>query len=201
MTPRPSRAPTRLPAVIRLVAFLALAAVSAAAQPREPAAETRFHDGARLFAEGDVEAAARAVDAGLAEAPADARLRALRELLRQEQESDGGGGPQPDEPQSGDDPSEPPPGDGQGDADAPPNPGESPDPTQPPDEGGSAPDDGASQTPPPADGAGGQPGDARAPMSRAEAEALLDAVGGDERLLLRRQRLRSGGAVRPERDW
>jgi|GEM_PF-4338673 len=186
--------------MIRLV-VLALLAGPVASQPRagEPAAETRFHDGARLYAEGDVEAAVRAVDAGLAEAPADARLRALRELLRQQQEpSDGGGGQQPDDPQDGDDPSESPPDEGQGDNEAPPNPGDSPEQT-PPQDGGTG------GTSPPADGAGTPPGDAsdatRAPMSRAEAEALLDAVGGDERLLLRRQRLRGGGVVRPERDW
>lgn len=177
-----------------LLLLLALAlALPAAAQPRagEPAAETRFHDGARLFADGDVEGAISAVDAGLAEAPADARLRALRELLRQQQESSGGGGPQPEDPQDGDDPQETPPDDGQGDGETPPNPGPPEGPPQ---------DDGPGDTPP-TDGTGPPPGETRGAMSRAEAEALLDAVGGDERLLLRRQRLRGGGAVRPERDW
>lgn len=165
-----------------LVLILAL---SVQAQPRggaEPPAAARFHDGARLYVDGDLDAAAAAVDAGLAEAPSDARLRALRELIRQQQPP-GGGGEQPDAPDAAGDDAPP----DEGDSDAPPD---------------DAPSDGegdAAPSPPAAPG-GGAPG-RDASMSRAEAEALLDAVGGDERLLLRQLRRPPTAGPRPERDW
>ena len=38
-------------------------------------------------------------------------------------------------------------------------------------------------------------------MSRAQAERILDAVGGDERLLLRELRPKSSGGRRSDKDW
>ncbi len=162
----------------------------------EAPAVTAYHAGARQFIDGDIEGAASTVDAALAETPQDARLRALRELIRQQQEGGGGGGDNPDE------------------SDA-----QNPDQNAPPDkpsagdEGDQESQRGAGDQPqdPPADGPGnapsGQPSDGGGAsgrpqaMSRAEAEALLDAVGGEERLLLRQLRREALPGPRPERDW
>lgn len=154
----------------------------------EPPAVARYHEGAQLYVDGDLEAAAQAVDAGLAEAPADARLRALRELIRQ-QDQNGGGGQRPDDSDAQDETD-----DGTPEPQGGPN-----EPEQaPPDD---APGDTPNGTPPPGGegdaGSGSQP----AGMSRAEAEALLDAVGGDEKLLLRDLRRTPSTSRRPERDW
>jgi hypothetical protein len=177
-----------------LVALLAVP-LAAGAQSGPLAGEapavTAYHAGARQFIDGDIGAAAATVDAALAATPQDARLRALRELIRQQQ-NDGGGGEQPDDSDS----SRP-------DENAPPDPsaGDQNEPESPDSGPGDEPNDAPGTQPPgqPSDG-GASPGRPQG-MSRAEAEALLDAVGGDERLLLRQLRREASPGPRPERDW
>ena len=175
----------------------------------------KYHEGAQAFIAGDVPAASAAVRAGLRAAPGDERLQKLRDLIEQEQEEQDqrrGGqqdqdaqnqdteGQRDDEGQSG----------GQG-QDRPPE----------EEEPGAGRDRTDTETTPPGDagedrdgpegdgrsvGEGGPtpPGGEAVPegqMSRAQAERILDAVGGDERLLLRELRRSQPRGRRTDKDW
>lgn len=175
----------------------------------------KYHEGAQAFIAGDVPAASAAVRAGLQADPDSHRLQELRDLIEQDQEEQDqrrGGqqdqdaqnedseGQRDDEGQSG----------GQGQQ-------------QPPEEqeAGAGRDRTDTQNTPPGDageeqdgpegagrsvGEGGPtpPGGEAIPegqMSRAQAERILDAVGGDERLLLRELRRSSARGRRTDKDW
>jgi hypothetical protein len=68
--------------------LLVLAGTPVAAQS---SADAFFHDAAQWYVEGDREAARRAVERGLAVAPSDPRLRALKKKLTQQEKRQGGG--------------------------------------------------------------------------------------------------------------
>ena len=143
--------------------------------PAPPEAAERYHEAARLYVDGQNAPALVAAEAAVALAPDDARAVALRDLIRQQQPPQNpppDGGPQDDPPP----PDAPPP-------DAPP---ENPDDGQPP--GGQSP-----EAPDPPPGAGD--------MSRDQAERILDAVGGDERQLLRQMRRAPSRVRTNEEDW
>lgn len=180
-------------------AGLAQTSGPAAPRPARASAETPrdlYHRGARLFVDGETDAALTAVDAGLARAPDDARLKALRDLIQQQQDEqdqqdneqdsqDQDGGENPDDQDSDEDPGESDPNDGQeSGADAPPR-----DPSQ-----------GEGQPPAPPASAGAQPGKP-GEMTPAQADRILDAVGGQERLLLREIRRSPTGPRRSDKDW
>ena len=176
----------------------------------------KYHEGAQSFIAGDVPAASAAVRAGLQAAPGDERLQKLRDLIEQEQEEQdqrrggqqdqdaenqdtegerddegqsGGQGqqqPPPDEPESGagrdrTDTETTPPGDAGEDQDGPEGDGRSAGEGGPTPPGGEAVPEGR--------------------MSRAQAERILDAVGGDERLLLRELRRSQPRGRRTDKDW
>ncbi|MFN3597669.1 MAG: hypothetical protein ACK41D_10415 [Rubricoccaceae bacterium] len=164
---------------LALLAGLAVRPSAHAQRADEPAARARYHEGARLYVQGQREAALQAVEAGLALAPDDARLRALRDLLRQEQPP-GGGGPQPEE--------QPPDGpDREGE-----QPQDAPTPDVPAPEAPPARERAEAHTSQPPPG----------PMSREEADRILDAIAGDERLWLEEQRRHARPASpRSLRDW
>ncbi len=156
-----------------------------AQQAMRPEVE-KFHASARLFVAGDTAAAAREAREGLRMAPRDPALRALlAEIERRpppEPSGTGGEQDQPPPPEPRGDPGE----SGQGDGDRQP-PERQPGPADESDEGGdepgpSRPDEG--RPPVPGDGQTRQPGQ----MTREEAEALLRALGADERRLLRARR-------------
>ena len=184
----------------RLALFLALAATVALAQPQratgDPAVE-RYHAGAQAYVNGDMARAKTAVDAGLRAAPNNARLQALRDLLEQEQEQDnqqgggqdeqqqnpsGGESQESDEGESGQNQGQPPPDEPEAEQDQtrtePQDPGQA-------SEGGTPPEGSVEQN----------------EMSRAQAERILDAVGGDERLLLRELRRAPTRGRRTDKDW
>ena len=179
----------------------------------DPAA--KYHEGAQAFIAGDVPAASAAVRAGLGAAPGDERLQKLRDLIEQEQEEqDQRRGGQQDQDAENQDT------EGQRD-DAGQSGGQGQD--RPPEEpeSGAGRDRTDTQTTPPGDagedrdgpegdgrsvGEGGPtpPGGEAVPegrMSRAQAERILDAVGGDERLLLRELRRSQPRGRRTDKDW
>lgn len=181
-----------------------------------PAALDRYHEGAQAYVGGDLERAAAAVRAGLQMAPANPRLQALRDLIEQEQEEQDqqqGGGQNEDEqnPQGG----------GQGQPDdsgegesAPGESGEPPPADEPeaeqdqtrtdPQSPGDEPNDGGSTGQRPGEGGATPQGEGAVPdgqMSRAQAAQILDAVGGDERLLLREIRRAPTRGRRADKDW
>ena len=183
----------------RLALLLAAVALLAQAPPPGPAASERYHAGAQAFIDGDNARALQSVEAGLAVAPDDAKLQALRDLIQQQQdEQDNQDGGQQDDAQNSD------PGDQGDDGQQ----GESGD--QPPDQPGDG-DDGPeaeqdqTRTASPQDAQSGEapPDAARAPdeMTRAQAERILDAVGGEEQLLLRELRRAPSQRSRSDKDW
>ena len=184
----------------RLIALALLAATVGIAQtrPAGPTPGDLYHRGAGLFVDGDDESALAAVEAGLARAPGDARLQALKDLILQSQE---------DAPQDeGQDPQ-----DGQGEQNQ--DQGGEPEPQdQKPQEsedgqqGQRPPEaerDGTAQQPPQNPGQPQQPQRAGQPdeMTAAQAQRLLDAVGGEERLLLREMQRSTGQNRRSDKDW
>jgi hypothetical protein len=189
----------------RLFLFLALGTLtlaSAQTAQRGPAAD-RYHEAARLFIDGETERAAQAADAGLAMAPDNARLQALRDLIRQQEQQDEQNQGDDGEPQTDDSGEQEQEGEGQprddGAGETPPEREQAPsDRQQPP----SQPQDGSD----PADG-DRQPGEAPPSagdpnrMSRDQAERLLEAVAGDERLLLEEMRRAPSRVRRNEKDW
>jgi hypothetical protein len=173
----------------RLLLAAALLAAPALAQraatPRGPSvppeATERYHEAARLYVDGQNGPALEAAEAAVALAPTNAKAVALRDLIRQQQ-------PPQDSPPPPQDPPDDPPDDGDG-----PPPQDPPDQPQPP-QNGPGPSDPQPQPERP-----GNEGEPR--MSQEQAARILDAVGGDERLLLRQMR-RSPSRVRTnEVDW
>ena len=187
----------------RLIAALVLLASVGIAQtrPAGPSPRDLYHQGAGLFVDGDDQSALAAVEAGLAQAPGDARLQALKDLILQSQDEND----QQDESQDQQD------GDGQQDQDSQDGQQESQD-----QQDGSGDDeqdrrppeaerDGTAQQPPqnPGQGQPQQPQNAGEPdeMTAAQAQRLLDAVGGEERLLLREMQRSTGERRRSDKDW
>ena len=164
-------------------ALLAAPALAQRAAPRGPSPEAveRYHEAARLYVDGQNGPALEAAEAAVALAPTDAKAVALRDLIRQQQ-------PPQDTPPPPQDPPDDPPDDGDGPPPPPQDPPEQPEPPQ----------DGPGQSDPQPQPPGEQ-GEPR--MSQEQADRILDAVGGDERLLLRQMR-RSPSRVRTnEVDW
>ena len=205
--------------MIRLGLLLALVVPVALAQraPRtaagaQDAPSARYHAGARAFIDGDMAQARAAVDAGLRIAPDHARLQALRDLIEQDQQeqdqqqggqnrdqaqnqSSGEEGQDGDEGAGGETPDQPPPA-------------EEPEAEQ--DQTRTTPQDPGQEQ----EGSDGrdtrqdgdaEPGQAEAmpegTMSRAQAERILEAVGGEERLLLRELRRAPTRGRRSDKDW
>ena len=171
-----------------LVAVLAAPALAQRAAPSGPSASgpsveatDRYHEAARLYVDGQNAPALAAAEAAVALDPGDARAVALRDLLKQKQDDQN---PPPDDP--GDSPSPPPPPDDGGEDD----PGQN-DPGQ----------NGSGETPPPAPPPGEVPQSGPNEMSREQAERLLDAVGGDERLLLQQMRRPPSRVRTNDQDW
>lgn len=207
--------------MIRL-ALLALLASVALAQtpPRGPSAPgrdaptERYHEGARAFVDGETERARAAVEAGLRAAPSDARLQALRALIEQEQEEQdqrqGGQDSEDSQNEEGSDESqdEPDPSSNGGQGDQPPPP-DDPEAEQdqtrtPPQDPGEDESEGGSDGRRTGQGGATPEGDVEAPqgqMSRAQAERILDAVGGEERLLLEELRRQPTRGRRSDKDW
>ena len=182
------------------VLFLAAAALLAqgpapsAPQAAGPSPADLYHTGARAFVNGENGAARRAVEAGLARAPGDARLQALKDLVDQ-QDQEGGrqdGGQQ--DPSDNSDPGE----QGQ-DGEQGENGEGSPD--RPEDGQDAEPDQTRTAPPPQAAEGGAPPARPRGEMSAAQAERILDAVGGEERLLLRELRRAPSQRSRSDKDW
>ena len=162
-----------------LVAVLAAPALAQRAAPSGPSASgpsveaaDRYHEAARLYVDGQNAPALAAAEAAVALDPGDARAGALRDLLKQKQDDQN---PPPDDP------------------------GDSPSPPPPPDDGGE--DDpgqnNSGETPPPGEVPQSGPNE----MSREQAERLLDAVGGDERLLLQQMRRPPSRVRTNDQDW
>ncbi len=202
---------TRVFLLLALLVPVALAQRAPQSAASDVAVE-RYHAGAQAFVNGDMARAKAAVDAGLRTAPANARLQALRDLIEQEQEQQDQqqGGQNSDQAQNESDGEEGQPGDqGESGQDQPPPPDE-PEAeqdqtrTQPQDPGQEQNGD-DSQTGRQGDGRGGDedvPAAAEAgEMSQAQAERILDAVGGEERLLLRELRRTPTRSRQSDKDW
>ena len=182
---------------------LLLAAVALLAQappPSGPSAGDSYHAGARAFVDGDNARALQAVEAGLRAAPDDAKLQALRDLIQQQQdEQDQQDGGQEDEAQNQDASDQGEQGDQGDDAESPSQPDR-------PEDGGQEAERDQTRTQDPSEAQAGeappQPA-GREPdeMSAAQAERILDAVGGEERLLLRELRRAPAQRRRSDKDW
>jgi len=197
---------------LRLLLLTLTLAAPVVAQQAPSSSPGVYDRAAGLFIDGDSETAEAAAVEGLRAAPNDAKLQALLDLIRQQQPpQDGGGGDeqneedqeQPDEPQDeGDDGS-----DGQQQQNAPPD--ERQEAEQ--DQTRTSPQDGEeSESPQQPEGAqpgegGDTPQDAapvpEGQMSEEQAGRILDAVGGEERLLLRELRRRPSRMRRSDKDW
>ena len=195
---------TRLRLVLLAVAFAAPVLAQA------PAAADAYARAAGLFIDGEAEQAEAVAEQGLRQAPNDAKLQALLDLIRQQQppQDDEGGGDQTDEGESdAGEPSE----DGQsgqGQRDRPEDDGQQAEQDQTRADGQDGAGDDASDRQPegarPGEGGetpqrpmDGQPQE----MSAEQAGQILDAVGGEERLLLRELRRRPTRMRRSDKDW
>ncbi|PAP78541.1 hypothetical protein [Rubrivirga marina] len=185
----------------RFVLLLAAVALVARAQaPRGPSPTEQYHVGAQAYIDGDNARALQAVEAGLAVAPDDAKLQALRDLLQQQQqEQDQQDGGQPDDAQNQD------PGDQGDEGDQGEDGDQSRQPEQPDDGGQEAEQDQTRTQQPDEAGSGDAPPQpaSREPdeMTASQAERILDAVGGEERLLLRELRRAPTQRRRSDKDW
>lgn len=199
---------------LRLLCLLLALATPVGAQQAPGSAPSAYDRAAGLFIDGDNENAEAAALDGLRTAPNDAKLQALLDLIRQQQppQDDGGGQEQndenqeqPDEPQdSGDNGS-----DGQQQQESPPD--ERQEAEQ--DQTRTSPQDGnGEESETPSQPEGTQPGDEgdtpqnevpvpQGQMSAEQAGRILDAVGGEERLLLRELRRRPSTMRRSDKDW
>lgn len=185
-------------------------------------AQANYHEGARLYVDGEMAPAEAAVRAGLALAPDDAKLQALLDLILQDQQDQDGDQNQDSEGDSGDDGQEgDDPEDGEGEdgeqgseGDEPQDEGDGGQPDEPGDaerDGTDQPrnedgDNDSAETRGARPGEGGDTPDGEAEpapgeMSRAQAERLLDAVGGEEQLLLREMRRAGSRLRRGDKDW
>ena len=183
------------------LALAALATAGVAQTARGPQAgpspRALYHQGARQFVDGEQAAALASVQAGLRAAPGDARLQALRDLIQQQQdEQDNQDGGQQGDAQNQDGSDQGEDGDQGQDGQEYQN--------QDGQDGGpeAARDQTGTGTPPPAQ-PGQAPPQAGTPgqMSAAQADRILDAVGGEERLLLREMRRESSQRPRSDKDW
>lgn len=175
--------------LLLLVPAIAIAQRGPAAPAGPPAmppeAAERYHEAARLYVDGQNAPALAAAEAAVALAPESRRAVALRDLIKEQQDQQNQQqspqdqqnpqDQQQDQPQdpNGDDPGPPPPSGQNG--------------PQPPEEDSPAPSD--------------RPGEPRDGMTRDQAERILDAVGGDERDLLRRFRREPSRVRTNEQDW
>ena len=149
-----------------------------------PEAAERYHEAARLYVDGQNAPALAAAEAAVALAPESRRAVALRDLIKQQQDQQNQQQSPQDQPQ--DQPAPPDsPQDQNGDAPPPPS-GQNGQPP-PPDDGSPTPSD--------------RPEEPRDGMTRDQAERILDAVGGDERQLLRRFRREPSRVRTNEQDW
>lgn len=191
-----------------LILTLALVAPIVVAQQTTGGAADAYARAAGLFIDGETERAESAAVEGLRAAPGDAKLQALLDLIRQEQPpQDGGGGEQNDDQgedesgESGDDSQA-----SQGDQGRPEDEDRSARQDQTRTDPGE--DEGDEPSEPQQGGREGEGGDSpqQAPvqpgqMSPEQAARLLDAVGGEERLLLRELRRRPSRVRRSDKDW
>lgn len=179
--------------------LLVVASIALLAQAPPPSAGDRYHEGAQAYVGGDNARALEAVNAGLALEPDDARLQALRDLIQQDQqEQDQQDGGQQDQDQQNSDPgesdeqsdeSESGEGDSQNDSE------EQSEQDAQPDQTNTAPQE-------PSSGEGGETAPVEAgEMTEAQAQRLLDAVGGEEQLLLRELRRAPTRQRRSDKDW
>ena len=196
--------------MIRIALLFALAAALVQPQAPDPdVAAERYHAGAQAFVDGEIERARASVDAGLRAAPNDARLQALRDLIEQEQDEqdqrEGGEQQEQNEnPQDGSEGEEGQQSPGEGEQPPPPE-----DPEAEADQTRAEPQDPGEQESErqgqqPGQGGATSNGDAEAEMgqmSRAQAERILDAVGGEEQLLLRELQRRPTRGRRTDKDW
>jgi hypothetical protein len=187
--------------------LLASGPYSVAAQS---SADAYFHEAAQAYVAGNTAAARRAVEQGLAVAPSDPRLQALRQKLRQSGRSPGrrdsssaneSNRSQQNENSSSDESS-------QNDENA--SESEQSEAQQPGPRSDAQSGAGESQSSAQTPSNGSQEGEAqRRPgrgrpvdtLSRAQAERLLRALEGQERRLLRRIQVRSATPQRVEKDW
>jgi hypothetical protein len=194
---------------LRLFLFtLALAAPVVAQQAPVTSAYTRA---AKLFIDGDSEQAEATAVNGLRAAPNDAKLQALLDLIRQKQPpQDGAGGDKNEddpnnEPQDEGDDGD----DGQQNQDAPPDERQE---AQQDQTRTNSQNSGSDENESPAQPEDAKPGEGsdnaqrEAPvpngqMSAEQAGRILDAVGGEERLLLRELRRRPSRMRRSDKDW
>ena len=208
----------------RLALLLALLALVAPA--RAQSAADFYHEAARLYVGDEREAAEQAAERGLRLAPDDPKLRALLDRIRQdEQQQSGQGGGQNQEPNPNQEGGEQGPQGNEGDpqqeqdreeSEGRPEDGDEgaasdrPQQEQPRPEPSEQPQPGREDAPPrpdaPRPGEGEATPEGAAPavpgqMSRAEAERILNAVGADERLLIRRVQRQPGAGRRVEKDW
>jgi hypothetical protein len=194
---------------IGCVAVVLLAGIPYGASAQSTA-DAYFHKAAQQYVADDVEAAQRTVEQGLAVAPSDPRLLALRKKLRQ--------GTGPNRPQNQDSTSTE--SENQQQTDANPSSDEASkggeqssskqnEASQPGNRNDSSKQNGAGAAESrPADqreqaetvkqGRGGRPVDS---LSQAQAERLLRALEGQERQLLRQLRTRSSKRRTVEKDW
>ena len=194
----------------RLRLALLTLALSAPVLAQAPVAADAYARAAGLFIDGESEQAEAIAEQGLRQAPNDAKLQALLDLIRQQQESQDneGGGEQDDEGES--DAGEPNEDsqDGQGQQDRPGDDGQQAEQDQTRADGQDGEGDDASDRQPegarPGEGGetpqqpmSGQPQQ----MSAEQAGQILDAVGGEERLLLREMRRRPTRMRRSDKDW
>ena len=201
--------------VLLLVAVALLGSAAWAQRAAAPTATDRYHEAAQAYVAGETAAGIRAAEAGLALAPDNVRLRALLDLLRQDEPpQDDGDGEQDERADSGDDGDDE--SESQDDERSPPE--NRPDASQDeaerdqtqtdPSGGGQGEQERQNDAPSqPGQSAPSQPGDEplgaagqQTRMSAAQAERLLDAVGAEEQLMVQGQR-RPSRMRRSEKDW
>ena len=200
-----------------LALAVALVAVPVLAQRAPSAAVEQYRQAAAQYIAGEMESAESAARAGLRIAPDDAKLKALLDLITKDKEEEDGDQNQDSDGQSGDD-GEQESGDASDSSDGSQD-GESDDAQDGPEDDTEAKRDGtnrdqdaagendeAPQNPGaqrPGEGDATPAGESAAQagqMSRAQAERLLDAVGGDEQLLMREMR-RMQSRAGSDKDW
>ena len=187
---------------------------------QSPGAADAYARAAGLFIDGEAEQAEAIAEQALQQSPDDAKLQALLDLIRQQQESQDneGDGEQDEEgesdnSESGDSESGEDSQDGEGEQDGQGQQDRPEDDSQQAEqdqtraegqdgEGDDAPDRGEGARPgeggeTPQQPQGGQPQQ----MSAEQAGQILDAVGGEERLLLREMRRRPTRMRRSDKDW
>ena len=175
-----------------------------------PAAADAYARAAGLFIDGEAEQAEAIAEAGLQQAPDDAKLQALLDLIRQQQPPQDGDGNDPNDegessPDQQDENGE---GGGNSPQDGPEDGGQEAeqDQTRTDPQDGEGEDESDRQPEGARPGEGGETPDGEAPatpqrMSAEQAGQILDAVGGEERLLLRELRRRPTRMRRSDKDW